>query len=138
MRNLVQGTISDMLTSVSHHREPVLMVKGNLDCERPLEGAVDEGRREEEHQPTHETFCCSLPATDVPDLGFVGCSLPERNTHKAGPGQVERMQRPWLFQECSPTEIPPTPLEERENSSVSLVKTETSGRFLTKLLLFLE
>lgn len=86
----------------------------------------------------YKTFCCSLPAMDVPDLGFFGCSLPERNAHKAGPGQVERMQRPWLFQVCSPTEIPLTPLEEGENSSVSLVKTETSGRFLTRLLLFLE
>lgn len=40
-RNLVRDTISDLLTSVSRRRQPVLTVKGNLDCEKPLEGAVD-------------------------------------------------------------------------------------------------
>lgn len=60
MRNLVQGTISDMLTSVSHHRQPVLMVKGNLDCERPPEGAVDEGHRKEGHQPTIQNLLLLL------------------------------------------------------------------------------
>lgn len=55
------------------------------------------------------------------------CSFPERKTHKAGPGRVESVGRPWLFQACSCAEIPPNSTRGGRESSVNLVKTETTG-----------